>query len=292
MTKEEFQKRMMLIDREQISENIPIPLRPLDATRRFAMKYQCRVYIGVPSNEKRPKNKYSEMNLGDRIKEWYEQKYENTLNGFLNMGQVGLLISGDVFKLKIPIIFCAMIGEEDGKKTELDRIPDHQLFSFNIFKLIENITPKLIEDMTDEEKTKAYAIFNHSVELYNLMRKEHLKSTLIDSAKSDFEKAIDYLMGENRSTGLSKWSSLQATEKVLKSVISFKDMSFPKSHNLSQLLSQLYSVGLVKIDENLINQVQCSPSIRYGDNKYTLADAILSHHYSIYICKTVLRFCV
>ena len=113
---------------------------------------------------------------------------------------------------------------------------------------------------------------------------------MITSAKADFEKSIDYLKGNNKSTGLSKWSSLQATEKTLKSALAYKKLNYHRTHDLFELLEQLYSIGFPKSDDNLISQVQCLPSIRYGDNKYSLAEAINSHHISISLCNKIIRY--
>jgi hypothetical protein len=291
MNDQEFHERILKIDRHLIEENVPIPNRPLAAISRYAKEYKCIVFIATPPNHKKSPDKYDKFNLGDTINEWFKNKYGVKLVADLNMGCVGLLISGDVFKLKIPIFFCSMVGEKNGKSIKLDRIPGHQLLSFNIYKFVESITPNIIKDISQEEKLKAYSIFNHAVELYNLFERENLRSELINSAKADYEKSIDYLMGNNKSTGLSKWSSLQATEKVLKSALSCKKVNFHRTHNLFDLFEQLYSIGFPKSDDNLIGQVQCLPGIRYGDNKYSLAEAINSHHISIFLCNKIMRFC-
>jgi len=292
MTEQEFIERILKIDSQLIVENIPIPNRPLHAIGRYAKEYKCEVVIGTPPNHKKSLDKYDKFNIGETINDWYENKYGERLYADLSIGCVGLLISGDVFKLKIPIYFCALLGNKNGKPIKLDRIPDHQLLSFNIFRFVESITANIIKDIPHDEKLKAYAIFNHAVELYNLFDRKYLKSDLITSAKADFEKSIDYLIGNNKSTGLSKWSSLQATEKVLKSALNYKKVKFHKTHNLFELFEQLYLIGFPKGEDKLISEVQCSPSIRYGDNKYSLTDAIKAHHISIFISNRVMRFCV
>lgn len=291
MTDKDFNERLLKLDKELIAENMPIPNRAMHAIGRYAKRYKCEIIIGTPPPHLRSLDKYDKFNIAASINNWFKNKYGDRLSFDFSMGSVGLLIAGDIFKLKIPLTFCALIGEKNGKQIKFDRIPDHQLFSFNIFNFIENITAGIVNDMPIEEKNKAYAIFNHAVELYNLFDRDYLKSELIKSAKADFEKSIDYLMGNNKSTGLSKWSSLQATEKVLKSALDYKKIKFKKTHNLIELFEQLYSVGFPKSGDDLINQIQCSPSIRYGDDKHTLEDTIKSHHISIFVSNRVMRFC-
>src|ERR1035437_4454137 len=108
MNDQEFHERILNIDRHLIEENVPIPNRPLAAISSDAKEYKCIVFIATPPNHKKSPDKYDKFNLGDTINEWFKNKYGERLVADLSMGCVGLLISGDVFKLKIPIFFCAM----------------------------------------------------------------------------------------------------------------------------------------------------------------------------------------
>ncbi|MGD8305534.1 MAG: hypothetical protein PVF17_02680 [Ignavibacteria bacterium] len=290
MYKGEFEERVVRIDRELINENIPIPYRPLHAIQRYAKQYKCKIYIGNPNPDKDKEDRYDEYNIGNTINEWFEKKYGDKLKTDFNIGCVGLLIAGDAYKLNIPLMFCGLVEYKNGKEVRLSRIPDHQLFSINIFNFIDDITPQVVRDMSDEEKKKTYAIFNHAVQLSNLFNRKHLSSELTKSAQVDIEKAIDYLIGPNCSTGLSRWSSLQATEKVIKNALSLKKVEFPKTHNLLELMEKLYLLGFPRSDNNLIKQVQCSPAVRYGEDNSTLAEAIKAHHISIFVCNRVLLF--
>jgi len=292
MTEKEFEDRIIQIDKELINDNVPIPSRPMRAMCLYGIKYNCNVIIGAPEHIKKTSDKYDRVNIGETINNWYKFKYENKLYTDISLGNIGLLISGDVYKLKIPIFFCALVGEEDGKTIKIDRMLEQQLLSMNIFRFVEDITQKIAQDMTTEEKTKAYAIFNHAVELYNYFSRDNIKNELITSAITDYDKSIDYLLGNNKSIGMSMWSSLQAVEKVLKSALSYKKVKYSKTHDLSILFEQLYSIGFPRSDTNLLRQIQCSPSIRYGGEKHSLAEAIKSHHISIFISNRVMRFCI
>ena len=292
MTENEFRNRISEIDEELILENIPIPNRPLHAIQRFAIKYKTRIYLGNPDTNRFNKSKYDDYNLGNTINEWYKQKYGKKLAADISIGHIGLLIAGDVYKLRIPIFYCALVGEKNGKRVRLTRIPDEQLVRINIFNFIDSITTEIVNTMGEEDKRKVYAIFNHGVELANLFGDKNINSELTKSAKVDIEKAIDYLLGTNISIGMSRWSSLQATEKIIKNAIFLRRGKFAKTHNLQQLMDELYSLGFPKSDNSLIEQVQCSPSIRYGDNSSTIAEAIKAHHLSIFIGCRVMMFSV
>ena len=115
---------------------------------------------------------------------------------------------------------------------------------------------------------------------------------MCESAKEDFKYAVDSLLNNQFNIGHSKWASLQATEKILKSILQRNKITFNKNHRLGELIGSLQLIGFPNVSDDLINTIQCKASVRYGDIPFKLEDAIKAHHYSIYLCKEYLAFCV
>ncbi|MGA1870684.1 MAG: hypothetical protein ACMUJM_19290 [bacterium] len=89
---------------------------------------------------------------------------------------------------------------------------------------------------------------------------------------------------ENPQYGLSKWSSLQFSEKLLKSYLKYKGKAFPHSQDLLKLTKLAEDNGLPKFPKQAIDQVQCPAGVRYSDPPVTLKEAVRSHYASIGIC--------
>lgn len=103
---------------------------------------------------------------------------------------------------------------------------------------------------------------------------------------------MDSLLDNHHNLGHSKWASLQATEKILKSILQRNKISFKNTHNLRELIDPLQKIGFPDANDNLLNTIQCIASVRYGDILFTLEAAIKAHHYSIYLCKEYLKHSV
>jgi len=291
ISEEEFHKRIKEIDKELQIENIPIFSRTLQAISRYAKKYQLSIMLGGGDLFKTD-DKYDGSNLADSISNWYKNKYGDKLKKDFTLGQLALLIVGDVYKLKIPLIFGALLVYAGDKYKPTDRIPDNNLPLINVFNFIENITKEIENEISIDGSKYILSLFNNAVELYNIIDREKKTEPLVAAAKIDFDNAVNNLLSTHISTGQSKWSSLQATEKIFKSVLSKKGISFSKTHDLNILANKVYEIGFNKIETEIIDTIQCTADVRYGNEFYSIEAAVKAHHYSILLSKDLLRFCV
>jgi hypothetical protein len=62
----------------------------------------------------------------------------------------------------------------------------------------------------------------------------------------------------------AKWSILQFSEKIIKSFMNASGISFKYTHDLKKLSKQMESLGKY-IPNTLIESIQCSPGVRYGE---------------------------
>ena len=104
---------------------------------------------------------------------------------------------------------------------------------------------------------------------------ENEKSELLKIAQADIQTAVDHMVSTKAEYGLSKWASLQAAEKILKHCIQCDGKKFSKTHSLSKLAKQFKTD--IGVDE-YIDDIQCQPGIRYGEEPSSLQDAIRAHH--------------
>jgi hypothetical protein len=86
------------------------------------------------------------------------------------------------------------------------------------------------------------------------------------------------------SYGQSKWDSLQAVEKLIKSCILEKGKVHKNTHHLADLFALAEGLGVPKTDPSLIALVQCPPSVRYDAATVTKIEAFSAHGAALKIC--------
>lgn len=101
---------------------------------------------------------------------------------------------------------------------------------------------------------------------------------LMKIAQSDMNTAVGKLMDRGEHFGDSKWASLQAAEKCLKAAIEIRGGIPDRTHKLGELRDDLAQLGVTIATPSLIDAIQCSPSIRYGDEHCTMIEALAAHH--------------
>jgi len=112
---------------------------------------------------------------------------------------------------------------------------------------------------------------------------------LIQQAKGDIDASVTHIFSNPPQYGLSKWSSLQATEKIIKAYIEEKNNNFPFSHDLKKLAGEAKDLGLRGIPDSLLDLIQCSAGVRYGNPIVNLNEAIQAHQACLDICLGVAR---
>jgi HEPN domain-containing protein len=291
LTDSEFENRISEIDREQREEKIPIYARPLNAIHRYAVKYKVQIMLGGFQLFKSD-NKFDNPNLAHTISDWYDKRYGNRVKKDFSKGYVALLIAGSVYKMEIPLLFGKAVICADGKfKLNHNAVQDGTML-LNVITCIEDLTRDLSSELSPAEENNILQVFSFASELFELLSKESNRDSLCESAKEDFKYAVDSLLHNHLNVGHSKWASLQAAEKILKSILQRKKVSFKRNHNLRELIKSLQEIGFPAVNDDLINAIQCKASVRYGEIPFKLEDAVKAHHYSIYLCKEYLKLCV
>lgn len=74
---------------------------------------------------------------------------------------------------------------------------------------------------------------------------------------------------------------MQFTEKIIKSFLTNKKESFPKTHNLSELINLLKKYNLKNLDSIDLNHIQCSPDVRHKSKLVKFPEAVQAHWDSI-----------
>ena len=247
----EFEKLMQEVDQKLKEEDIPIQGRSIAGLCAVAQKFKCD--LSWESAEAKA------------INNWFVQTYGDKLKVNWDIAKTIVQIEGDIYSVKLPRIF--------GQRQ------------VNVLEWIEQSTPKLLRSLS---KTKLDAvgaqIFSH-FKAYAKMEKMPRDNT------TDLNTSVSHLISQHPQYGLSRWASLQASEKTLKDYIKKQGGTFPKGgkdgHNLSRLAMIAEQHGLPVVDKTLIASVQCPASVRYSETSSSKQAAIDAYLASVRVCAHV-----
>ncbi len=249
ITRQEFHCLMLEID-DKIAANHPeIPGRELAALSEFGKLFPGNIHFIDESNP---------------VIKWYEAMYGDRLKGFGPWLSSIVLIKKTPYRVSFPII----IGQ-----TPLD-----------LFGFIEGLTEFRKNTLSEDERT---AIGMLIAKLFmSLSRIENIDVFLW---YGDLIVAITMIMNRHCNFGISKWASLQMTEKMIKYFLKKTHGKYPRSHDINDLFHRSAEHGLELPPQEWIDSVTCSAGARYGEEKVTIDEAVAAHHSAIFLCDHIAK---
>ncbi|MDQ3711044.1 MAG: hypothetical protein M3388_02305 [Acidobacteriota bacterium] len=265
-SEQDFQKLMQSVDEELFKKGMPIYIRPIEASSLISARFGLTI-ISLPFKQVATEGSYIGSDLCIRIKQWFTDKYGEKLK-IDPTWKMAILIRGDAFRVRLPLI---------AGTPKID-----------IFDLVDDLTETYRKSLNQEEINLIITQFNigqrAKCELDSL-----INNTLIKQAKGDIEASVYHLFTTPPQYGLSKWASLQATEKVIKTFIQEKVGSYKYGHDLDKQAEDAQSVGLNPISRNNLTSIQCLSGVRYGKIVVNLVEAIQAHQASLEVCLEVAK---
>ncbi len=283
----QFQKLMELVNYELQKENVPIHARPLRSLSKVCQKLGIGLPIGPLPNRPPQDQVFSGDDLSLRIFEWFDDLYGEKLEYDFSVWSLPVEISGDIYCLKCPLIVgkVFMVADPDEMGQEKRKLGENRLI--NVLDYVEGLTPKIAKRMSFKAKCYILDMF-HFCYSFNDLSKTFKEKDLVAKGLADIEASSFHVFG--RHFGLSKWSSLQAMEKILKAFLDGCGQKFERTHDLVFLTNTAESQGLPAIPKQDLQVIQCSPSIRYDEEKVSLNEALMALHISMRLCFHVLDF--
>lgn len=243
----EFEKLMTTIDSDLKKKNVPIPNRVFGV-----IDYICKnFHLDILFTD----------TVAQKITIWFKQMYGERLKMDVSLGISLVDIRGDLYQVNFPLIYGAC--------------------KINPLNLIQDCTLKLLHSLNQEERTDIVKHIMKHYEIYTTL------GILRNVCISELKTAIDKILDRNPEYGLSRWASLQASEKAIKKFIRSKGIEPDKTHNINELSLKAYSMGLPHIEETVVNQVQCDAAVRYNEELSTKEQAYQSYCAALNICGLV-----
>jgi HEPN domain-containing protein len=252
----------------------PILARQLKGIAEVASQLKTNIY-GVP-NSFAKENDFSNLSLSAHVSVWFEKQYGDRLKvDFSNM-QTICRVSGDLYKVKIPLVFGKPKLVFTGNVEEIRPTPHNGNIDddgLNIGSLIENITNGKLSRITRDEIAYLGTRVSYGCLLGNRFFTLANKK-LFNDALADFRMSVDMLFLDKPLYGQSMWHCLQFVEKAMKISLDAHDINYPRIHDLLKL-NELFKD--TKIPAQLLDRIQCSPSLRYDSSKSNEDECVKSH---------------
>ncbi len=204
--------------------------------------------------------------------------YADRLKIDFNVGRTVVRLDGDLHRVKVPQIYGHVRFVMSRAFSAAPRIQQGPAIC-NLVQLVEGLTRAKAALLSDDALRNLDDGFDRALHAaYTLASTDHhLKA----SARGDVVTAVTNLMARDERFGAAKWGSLQAAEKVMKAAIELHGGSFKFTHELGKLSDSINKAGIPFDDPVLLQAIQCSPAIRYGDEPCTQDEALVAHHASL-----------
>ena len=286
----EFNKLMEEIDEALKKQSVPILGRQILAIREACIRLGISLSI-VPRSPAIP-GKFYGNSLSSHIIDWYDKKYGDRLKVDLGLGNGAIILKGDAWKITFPRFYGSFKFIFDPNIDRYKNFPEKSkgetYLIFNPLRCIDGLTSNFAITLEKQEIENIKQFFILGINAKKLL--EDIKSKpLIPEAKTDMESSVSYIFSQPPHYGQSKWASLQFVEKLLKCYLELKRIKFKKTHDLLQLATLAEQHGLPPLPRPFIHSVQCPPSVRYGEPRGTLEEAVEAHHSALKICSYIAR---
>lgn len=276
-TDEELRQLLERVDRQLTNEGFPIPSRPLHALRVISAEFNTPLPITPPfpsANDELREN----WPFSQRVYEWYDERYGNRLKVNFGPGRMVFLIRGDPWVFRFPRIYGSVLLTASRDFNSQKIRTDGQPALFNVLDSIQDFPRGLRASLADDELSDIYNHFLLGFFVFSYLE-EIASNNLINSALADIAASVNHIMDHDPNYGLSKWSSLQAAEKLIKAIISAFGGKYSRTHDLSKLVRDAENSGIsLSINNDLLDRLHCVSDIRYGQAHASFAEAISAHH--------------
>ncbi len=280
---------MKLVDAFLLEGGVPVHARPIRGLQ--AISESLGMTLPLLFDPPEP-GCYTDRPLGSRIDDWFGHRYGARLYTHFGPGSSFYLLRGDPWRVSFRSADgqdALFISTSEGSSDRIEDAMAHRLPRRNILDSFHELPPGLLASLTSQEMRETMDWYRRT---YNdLAALDGSKGLpLILEARSDLSAAVDHAVRlPDTHYGQSKWSSLQAAEKVLKSFLVARGRPYPHRHELVTVAELAEAAGLPPISRGVLTEIQCVADVRYGTPVLSAEEAFEAHQAAIGVCGHVAR---
>lgn len=287
-TQEEFHRIMEQIDTQLRVNSVQIHARAFHAAGEYSKLFELEIPI-FPCPDKGAPGVYTGANAAAHIRNWFNDRYGNRQKISMGPGSAVIVLRGDPWEIRLPRIFgrikCVIERDLSRYVNEPNLRSNGQPPITNLLTLINDFPPGLAAQLSDEECCNILDLFKHALDCMHAIE-GIAGNPYVHEALSDIQASVRHIFSVPPHYGQSKWSSAQAAEKLLKSFLKVKGISFPFNHDIRGLVDLTKLGGMKPLEHGIIDQLQTRAAVRYGE-PVSLVEAVAAHHASLIVGKSV-----
>jgi hypothetical protein len=285
LSEAEFEAAMTAIDEDLRKRSNQVVGREVLGFFEYSQRYKVAIVNKHP--------------VAIRIFDWFSRLYGDRLRMDWDFGRTVVLVKGDICRMRIIRFFgvlplvCSPPLMEIKLTQEISPGRHVEISNLALNEWVEGLTHAMAERLSREESDailEAYArAFPALASLEDALGKREggADAPYIAEARHDLIGSVESLLTSPPNYGQSKWSSLQAVEKVLKSCIRKKGTIPKKSHDLRSLSATAAAVGVPPLDPALIDKIVCAADVRYDSSLVSKDEAVAAHYGALEVCGRV-----
>ncbi|MEZ5524456.1 MAG: hypothetical protein R3E62_05745 [Pseudomonadales bacterium] len=282
----DFKTMMLTVDSYLKERNLKPFQRPMNALLQISGELQLGLQV-TPKEREVKLGCYTGNSLSARIFNWYDEVYGNALNMPL-LGRFFILIKNDPWIVRAPLIYGTvgffahpnLPSSDVAEDLRLRRIPE-----VNILGLVDEMPGGLKKILTATDLASIGEQFQICFPAIQKLTQLH-ELKFVSEALSDIDAAVNHACSKTPHYGQSKWSSLRATEKVLKAFIHANEGEIKTDHELKKHVKIAERCGLPSVDRDAVSKIRCKADISYGELPCSLYEAHAAH---INSCRIILH---
>jgi len=228
--------------------------------------------------------------LAVRIFDWFKKQYGDRLNLKMDFGTTVAHIRHDLYPMRLIRIYGSTIvhcdpglrGADFGPSLRTDGIPPKS----NLLDHLKGLTGEFIKSLTPDECNELLDVYVRGVLGFSRMQNAY-GSPFSKEALDDLSQSAAHLTAHNPNYGFSRWASLQAAEKLVKSYIVGKGQMLKKTHNLGTLVTTAVSLGMPAPSPAHVQEIQCSADVRYSAASVGKVEALKAHYAALTLCEQI-----
>lgn len=285
----EFCQMMEDVDNFLRKEDISPPGRPIRGWMEIARVLKLNLSMFPQSLDEPRLGVYDGDDLTLRIFRWFDERYGDKIKIQQGVGRTIVLIRGDPWEVILPKVYGTVnffISQTEKSSDQNDDLKQRRIPRSNILDSISGLPEGLSNALNSNELSQIASIFMNDLQAMSLID-DKKGMFMFKEVVTDINASVEHFLSSSVHYGFSMWSSLQATEKALKSFLMSKGIDFPYSHKLSDLANLAENNGLPALLDNSLDKIQCNPSVRYGEIDVSIYKAYGAHKASIAICSIV-----